>query len=713
MIALAASAEEPSSFRISQAAAHLPQITAWLEVLTPADQFVSDVAANQVTASIGARSARIVSLTPFMDSGEGVASLLLVDISKSLKPAQFVKMREALLAWVDAMTEKDRTAVMTFGTEVHQLMDFSEDKVALKEAISRLGPTDAHTQLHRGLVEAMSIKNRMDPDIPMRRIIITLSDGRDDYVAGLRREEVLAAMQTDRIPLYAIGFSVPPVTPQKEADLKKLGEFARASGGALLKAGDTSFTDKIAQLQERVLRVHVAQVICDTCEADNALHRLQINLTAGQRVFTDGLDIRLIRAPSAEPVLTPIPPEPSIPTGPPISVSPRPARWPYLAGGGLVLLVLITGLVLWRRRKKIAVISPESLLIKAAEAVGDTPDNEFTKEKEMSPIWSSFSENDTRPIDDEQIVPGLRLRLTPIGVHPSFTACEVVLADRLILGRSSSQCAVYIPGDEKISRQHCELIRKDDTMLVRDLNTTNGTRVNGIQISGLRRLEPDDILLLGRTELRISILPPTPVSKKETPIRPAEPERPKPEPPIDENRWNIQPSWMQTSEDRPYTDGVPHGSVGEDQADWVKFVKPQPINFDDDPAVVTSNPSEINRDSDQAKPPSKSPSGNFFLKLSRGEFGLAKTYWVYGFAVGIVLEIGSRLIAYSRLEMLHIIYICSCIMYNILVTKGIWLAASAYTGKKRWAVLAKIAVVFGVILIGVALVGVVVLIMSI
>jgi hypothetical protein len=144
-----------------------------------------------------------------------------------------------------------------------------------------------------------------------------------------------------------------------------------------------------------------------------------------------------------------------------------------------------------------------------------------------------MSHADTRPIDDAQIAdqqtfPGLRLRLTPIGVHPSFTACNVVLADRLILGRSSSQCAVHIPGDEKISRQHCELIRKDDKVLVRDLNTTNGIRVNGIQISGLRRLEPDDILLLGRTELRISILPPMQVSEKESPIRPAKPERLKP-----------------------------------------------------------------------------------------------------------------------------------------------------------------------------------------
>jgi LPXTG-motif cell wall-anchored protein len=515
MIALPASAEEPGSFRISQAVARLPQITAWLEVLTSRDQFVSDVAPNQLTASIGVRPARIVSVTPFSDSGEGIAGVLLVDISKSLKPVQFEKMREALLAWVDTMTEKDRTAITTFGTEVHQVLNFSADRAALKDAIGRLKPTDTYTQLHRGLVEAMAIKNRMDLDIPLHRVIVTLSDGRDDYAAGLRREEVLAAMQADRIPLYAIGFSPPPATPQKEEDLKKLGEFARASGGMLLKAGNTPFSEMIAQLRERVQQVQIAQVICDTCEADNALHRLQINLTAGQRAFTDGLNVRLIRVAGVEPSESQSPAQdaPAVTPAPPDS-----ARWPYLAGGGLALLALIAGLVLWRRRKKTTDIRPDSHSLQAGEAVGNTPDNEFTREEEMSSaIQSSFCENDTRPLDDAQIadrladrqfVPGLRLRLTPIGVHPSFSACEVVLVDRLVLGRVSNQCAVHIPGDEKISRQHCELIRKDETLLVRDLDTTNGTRVNGVQISGVCRLESDDILLLGRTELRISIMPP-------------------------------------------------------------------------------------------------------------------------------------------------------------------------------------------------------------
>ncbi len=506
LTSLPSRAEDPGSFRISQASVRLPQITAWLEVLTTADQFVPDMAVSQLTASIGTRPAQIQSITPFSETGEGMAAVLLVDISKSLKPAQFDKLREALLAWVDAMSEKDRTAILTFGTGVRQEMDFSADKAALKETIGRLNATDTDTQLHRGLVEAMSVKNRTDPDLPLRRIIITLSDGRDDYAAGLRREEVLAAMQTDRIPLFAIGFSPPPATPQKDADMKKLGEFARASGGALLKAENTSFPEMITRLRDRIQQVYVARVVCDACQADNAVHRLQMNLTAGQRAFTDGLDLRLIRVAEPEPVATPHPPALEQPVN--TLESGSAVKWFHIVAV-LTVLILIAGLVLLRRKKK-QNARTNTPTIPAEADVGQEPASPVAMEIGMPGRYLLPGDNNAAPkpiiISRPPEPVGLRLRLTPIGVHPSFSGCEITLVDRLVIGRTEGPCSVPVPGDDQISRRHCELIRKGDAVAVADLNTTNGTRVNGVRITGLRHLEADDILLLGRTEIRISIL---------------------------------------------------------------------------------------------------------------------------------------------------------------------------------------------------------------
>ena len=64
----------------------------------------------------------------------------------------------------------------------------------------------------------------------------------------------------------------------------------------------------------------------------------------------------------------------------------------------------------------------------------------------------------------------------------------------LVIGRSIG-CDLTL-GDPTVSRWHAELIRDGDRWVVRDMGSTNGTRVNGWRV---RRavLEPGDVLALG------------------------------------------------------------------------------------------------------------------------------------------------------------------------------------------------------------------------
>ena len=66
-------------------------------------------------------------------------------------------MRQVLQSWIDGMGPKDRAAIITFGTEVKTLQDFSNDKVLLNNLIAQLKITDNDTQLHKGLIKAMEL----------------------------------------------------------------------------------------------------------------------------------------------------------------------------------------------------------------------------------------------------------------------------------------------------------------------------------------------------------------------------------------------------------------------------------------------------------------------------------------------------------------------------------------------------------------------------
>lgn len=59
--------------------------------------------------------------------------------------------------------------------------------------------------------------------------------------------------------------------------------------------------------------------------------------------------------------------------------------------------------------------------------------------------------------------------------------------------------------DLRVSRKHIELRRGEDGVSVKDLGSTNGTRVNGERLSGERRLAPGDVIDLGDTELRVEV----------------------------------------------------------------------------------------------------------------------------------------------------------------------------------------------------------------
>ena len=101
----------------------------------------------------------------------------------------------------------------------------------------------------------------------------------------------------------------------------------------------------------------------------------------------------------------------------------------------------------------------------------------------------------------------------------------------------------------------------------------------------------------------------------------------------------------------------------------------------------------------RAKVPNKYPTSvvdehGFFQKLSSGEFGLAKTYWLYGVVVGFVLSLGIQTITSIGIYTLATLIYAP---YQTLVLLGTWRASQKYEGWKGWAALANFSVVLGAI----------------
>jgi pSer/pThr/pTyr-binding forkhead associated (FHA) protein len=73
-------------------------------------------------------------------------------------------------------------------------------------------------------------------------------------------------------------------------------------------------------------------------------------------------------------------------------------------------------------------------------------------------------------------------------------------AEKTTIGRIEDN-AFQIP-DPSVSSHHCEIILRGNDVVVHDLNSTNGTFINGQQVTEAT-LKPSQILRLGQVEVRL------------------------------------------------------------------------------------------------------------------------------------------------------------------------------------------------------------------
>lgn len=81
----------------------------------------------------------------------------------------------------------------------------------------------------------------------------------------------------------------------------------------------------------------------------------------------------------------------------------------------------------------------------------------------------------------------------------------------------------------------------------------------------------------------------------------------------------------------------------------------------------------------------------FFVKLLNGDYGLAKTYWLYGVMVGIVVSI---IMNASTSNDFKVAITVPYVTYCVPVIMGLWNSANKYQGPKVWAVMGKVSAVF-------------------
>lgn len=74
----------------------------------------------------------------------------------------------------------------------------------------------------------------------------------------------------------------------------------------------------------------------------------------------------------------------------------------------------------------------------------------------------------------------------------------------ITIGRDDAQAGACLALDRYVSRQHARLVAADDALVITDLDSRNGTKLNGRPVVGDAKLDLGAPFVVGRTVLRVT-----------------------------------------------------------------------------------------------------------------------------------------------------------------------------------------------------------------
>jgi VWFA-related protein len=176
---------------------------------------------------------------PTSVSDEPLSIILGVDVSGSMRGKPFEETQKAISIFLDQLEKEDFVSLLSFGTKVGFVTDFTRDRYALRSQVEILRSVDNWTHLYDATYETIK-KGKNAPTT--RATVILLTDGRDEG-SERQRKDAIDMASIASIPVFTIGIG-------KNLDSEFLQEIARVSGGDFVS---TPEPEKIPELYKNVL----------------------------------------------------------------------------------------------------------------------------------------------------------------------------------------------------------------------------------------------------------------------------------------------------------------------------------------------------------------------------------------------------------------------------------------------------------------------------
>jgi hypothetical protein len=438
---------------------------------------------------------------------ENTAIIFLIDTSKTLNENMFSLAKQGVKKWIERMQNGDHAAIVSFATSTEKLADFTDNTQALLRTLNNVKQNnDKKISLYQAVYDGMAMLEKDEKNFPRRRIVVIFTSGVDGGTGSSNADVLRGAIAKNSIPVYAVLFpySGPRINDRgpliSAASLRdQFKNIVISDSGGWLNPYNSPSDKKVtpaAQLDETLQELfrrfeNLVYMKMDVSRIAGDGKPIPLEIT-----WTDGT--RTARGVHEIPFMNELPPPVPVPVPVPIpdpAPDPKPGFpiWIWIAL--CVTIFGVAGVLFWEKFKKKTKKSTNE------ETVG--PPVDFPQPPGGFPNPpippTGVIKNPPPPPREPEIV------LTTIAESGHSRTYRKPFHGSITIGRLSSPDILTIQGDEHITRKHCKIFMEGDRFMIQDLDSANGTIVNGAAITKRYPIADGDILVLGTTELRVSL----------------------------------------------------------------------------------------------------------------------------------------------------------------------------------------------------------------
>lgn len=458
---------------------------------------------ENINVQIATTEAEKVSVKPVSELDVPMQTLVLVDNSLSIPSADRDRIAQLLQNLISDRLNQEEISIAVFSEDVNVLTEPVSDYGTLKKAIDGITYQDQETYLTDVLYDLLSEKYVQGIEDVYRRILI-ISDGVDNKSLGYTKDELYDLLKEIHIPVYTIGCA----NKKNNEELENMFAISRMTGVdyfLLEEVEDILDITNVLNLDREITRLTVTppQELMD-----GSKKTLRITLSDGTALSAE---VRMPQQAIPDPEPNPEPePEPDPKPNPepepePAPVpEPEPDYIPFLIIGFILVVIIAIIVVLILLLKKNKKKEPEfesiddALLKELQNSAGQTD--------EKTEIMGAFQD---RSSDDGKTVmiwnQNVTYQVVLTDINSPAKSFQTPLNKSVIVGRKSGMCDIALEYEKSVSGKHCEITVKDGKFYVKDLQSSNGTYVNGSKILAETEIFSGNTLKLGRLEMRFEV----------------------------------------------------------------------------------------------------------------------------------------------------------------------------------------------------------------